>query len=134
MHLVPGRRAAQVSQASATDQQVRRIRVIQRWQDAQLRQQSSIVVADAEPQALHLLLQIEACFDRCQRQVANRACLTNFQDLRPLDHADTALAVTQFELNQTHDFSPVTNLKSNEGPRGSEPAREEVITSNLSVG
>ncbi|MNL12850.1 hypothetical protein D3C87_1337310 [compost metagenome] len=38
MHFVPSRGAAQVGQTGAADQHVRRVRVIQRWQDAQLRQ------------------------------------------------------------------------------------------------
>ncbi|MCY1446618.1 hypothetical protein D9M71_632010 [compost metagenome] len=108
MHLVPGRRAAQVGQAGATDQHVRWVRVIQRWQDAQLRPQLGVVMADAQPEAAHLLLKIDPRLDGRQRQVAHRAGVLDFTDQSFLDHAYAAFAVTQFELNQTHEFSPLS--------------------------
>ncbi|MNI73309.1 hypothetical protein D3C73_1293100 [compost metagenome] len=65
-------------------------------------------MADAQPEALHLLLKIDPRLDRRQRQVAHRAGVLHFTDQTFLDHAYAAFAVTQFELNQTHEYSPFT--------------------------
>ena len=96
-----------MSQAGAADQHVRRVRMVQRWQDAQLGQQLCILVADAQAQGIHLLLKTDARLDRRQREIAHRARVLHFAHQTALDHANPALAVNQFELNQTHGFSPV---------------------------
>ncbi|MOA05161.1 hypothetical protein D3C78_1247480 [compost metagenome] len=96
-----------MGQARAADQHVRRVRMVQRRQDAPLRQQFGIVMADAQPQALHLLFKACARLDRRQCQIANAARVLHFADQTVVDHADTAFAVTQFELNQTHEISPI---------------------------
>ncbi|MNF28562.1 hypothetical protein D3C84_92460 [compost metagenome] len=62
-----------MSQASTADQHVRRVRVIEGRQDAQLREQFGVVVADAEAEDLHLLFQRVAGFDGGERQIAHAA-------------------------------------------------------------
>ncbi|VVM62575.1 hypothetical protein PS662_01383 [Pseudomonas fluorescens] len=133
VHLVPRRSAAQMGQAGAADQHVRRVRVIQRRQDAQCGEQFCVVVADAQAEGIHLLLKIDPGFNRPQRQIAHRASVLYFADQIVLDHANTALAVNQFELHQTHDFSPVKNLEVGYAHCGSELARDSGITSNINV-
>ncbi|MNL34982.1 hypothetical protein D3C87_1569840 [compost metagenome] len=108
--------------------------MIQRWQDAQLCQQLRVIVADAQAQGLDLLLKTNVRLDRRQCQVANSAGALHFAHQAILDHANAALAVTQFELNQTHGFSPVNAiLQNNAAPCRSEPARDEVVTSDIDV-
>jgi hypothetical protein len=94
MHFVPCRGAAQMGQARAADEHVRRVRVIQRRQDAQRGEQFGVVVADAQAQSVYLLLQICAGFDGGQCQIANGVCVLDFPDQTALDDADAALAVT----------------------------------------
>ncbi|MCY1455482.1 hypothetical protein D9M71_726200 [compost metagenome] len=121
-----------MGQARTADQHVRRVRMIQRRQDAPLRQQIGIVMADAQPQALHLLFKARARFNRRQCQVANSARVLHFTDQAVVDHTDTAFAVTQFELNQTHEFSPVKqNFKSPQNQCGSGLAREEAVIPDI---
>jgi hypothetical protein len=107
VHFVPGRSAAQVRQAGAADQHVRRVRMIQRRQDTQLCQQFDVVMADPQPETFHLLLKVDPGFDRRQCQVTNRVRILHLVYQPLFDHANPALAVSQFELNQTHELSPV---------------------------
>ncbi|MNL12849.1 hypothetical protein D3C87_1337300 [compost metagenome] len=63
-------------------------------------------MADAQAQGFDLLFKADACFDRRQGQIAHGACVLHFTHQTTLDDTNAAFAVTQFELNQTHGFSP----------------------------
>lgn len=88
-----------MGQSGAADQHVRRVRVIQRRQNSQLGQQLGIVVTDAQAQGLHLLLKVDARLDRRQCKVTHGARVLDFSHQTVFDHADAALAVTQFKLH-----------------------------------
>ena len=104
VHLVAGRGAAQMRQTGAADQHVRRVRVIERRQNAQVFEQLRIVVAAAQAEGFDLLLQSAAGFDGGQGQITHAAGGLHFAHHSAFDHADAAFAVTQFELNQMHVF------------------------------
>jgi len=104
VHLVPRRGATQMREAGTADQQVRRVRVIQRWQDAPVFEQLRIVMTDAQAVGLYLLLQSAAGLNRGQREIAYATGVLHFADQTVVDHTDSALAVDQFELNQMHKF------------------------------
>ncbi len=91
-------------QTGTAHQQVRRVRMIQRRQDAPVFEQLRIVMTDAQAVGLYLLLQSAAGFDGGQREIAYATGVLHFADQPVVDHADAALAVDQFELNQMHKF------------------------------
>jgi hypothetical protein len=76
-----------------------RVRVVQRWQDLQVGQQLGVMMTVAQAEALHLLHQAHAGFDRSQRQLAHTVGAEHFAHLSALHHADPALAVGHLELN-----------------------------------
>ncbi|MNY43122.1 hypothetical protein D3C86_1780580 [compost metagenome] len=90
-------------------------------------------MADAQALGFHLLLQVDARLDRCQSQVANRARVLHFAHPIVFDYANAALAVTQFELNQTHGFSPVNKTAIQRTLCRSWLASEDGGTSNINV-
>src|SRR5476649_578145 len=93
VHLVPRRGAAQVGQAGAADQQVSRVRVVERRQDFQVGQQCTVVVAVAQAQPVDLLRQLDARLDGRQRQLTHAAGRLYFAQLGAFYDADTALTV-----------------------------------------
>ncbi len=98
VHLVTRRRTAQVCQPGAADQQVRRIRMVERWQDPQLLKQLRIVVRLANATLLDLMRQSRTCLDRRQRQLANTLDTLDLTHLVTVDQPYTALAIAQFKL------------------------------------
>ncbi|VXB96765.1 hypothetical protein PSEUDO8O_20332 [Pseudomonas sp. 8O] len=106
VHLVAGGGAAQVGQAGAGHQAVRRIGVIQRRQYTALLDQFGIDRARLDAQALDLGDQAMAVTDRLQRQLTGRGHTLYYADARLTDDADLTLALLVLKLNQPHCSTP----------------------------
>ncbi len=98
VHLVACRCTAQMCQPGAADQQVRRIRMVERRQDPQLLKQLRIVVRLANATLLDLMRQSRPCLDSHQRQLANTFDTLDLTHLITIDQPDPALTVAQFKL------------------------------------
>ncbi len=98
VHLVACRRTAQMGQPGAADQQVRRIRMVERRQDPQLLKQLRIVVRLANATLLDLVRQSRTRLDCRQRQLANTFDTLDLTYLITVDQTDPALTVAQFKL------------------------------------
>ncbi len=98
MHLVACRRTAQMGQPGATDQQVRRIGMVERRQDPQFLKQLRIVMRLANATLLDLMRQSRTRLDRRQRQLANTLDTLDLTHLITVDQTDPALTVAQFKL------------------------------------
>ncbi len=86
-------------QPGATDQQVRRIRVVERRQNPQVLEQLRIVMSVAKPTLLNLPSQIRTRLDRRQRQLAHALGADHFTHLITVNQPHPTLTVAQFKLH-----------------------------------